>query len=421
MRFGPQQFCAGVILAVAALAGCNQQTATAEKSKPPADVATIAHEEELNTIVLTPDAQRRLDLKTAAVELRKVERMRTYGGEITLPTGASIIVSAPLGGTLEAPEKGGIPKPGEPVQENQPVFLLLPLLSPERSVLTPAERIRFAEAKNAVAVSQIDAQGQVDQAQVQVSAAQIALERAERLLREQSGTVRTVDEARAQLDLALKSLEAAQSRKRLVDNIKLDEEPGSLTPLIIRAPRRGIIRAEHAAAGEVVAPGAPLFEVMNSDPIWIRVPVYVGEAREIDRQRPARVSNITDHSGAGAILAQGVAAPPTATVLASTVDLYYQLENSDGAFRPGERVSVKLALGGTQHSLGIPWSAVLHDIHGGAWVYEQSAPHTYVRRRVEVRHVIDGWAVLSHGPPAAKQIVTQGAIELFGTEFAFGK
>jgi RND family efflux transporter MFP subunit len=408
-------------LIASAYVGCSQSAATVEKPQPPAKVAKVAHEEELNTLVLTPEAERRLDITTVAVESRKIDRFRTYGGEITLPTGASIVVSAPVGGTLEAPAQAGVPKPGEPVQENQTIFLLMPLLSPERAVLTPAERIRFAEAKNAVAASQIEAQGQVDQAQVQVSAAQIALERAEKLLREQSGTVRAVDEARAQLDLTQKALDAAQARKRLVDNIKLDEEPGSVSPLVIRTPRAGVIRAQHAAVGEVVGPGALLFEVMDYDPIWIRVPVYVGEAGEIDRQQPARVSNITDHTGASAVPAEPVSAPPTAAVLASTVDLYYQVENSAVTFRPGERVSVKLSLAGTQQSLGIPWSAVLHDIHGGAWVYEQTEPHTYVRRRVEVRHVVDDWAALSKGPPEGVKIVTQGALELFGTEFGFAK
>ena len=66
----------------------------------------------------------------------------------------------------------------------------MPLLSPERAVLTPAERVRFAEAKNAVATSRIDAVGLVQQGEVQVEAAKIVLDRAERPVREQAGTVR---------------------------------------------------------------------------------------------------------------------------------------------------------------------------------------------------------------------------------------
>ena len=35
----------------------------------------------------------------------------------------------------------------------------------------------------------------------------------------------------------------------------------------------------------------------------------------------------------------------------------------------------------------MPWSAVIHDIHGGTWVYRADAPQTFVRQRVHVRFV----------------------------------
>ena len=71
--------------------------------------------------------------------MRRMNRSRTYGGEVTLPTGASIIVSAPFSGTLQSPGKGSVPNVGTAVKFGQPVFQLLPLLSPEREVLTPAD------------------------------------------------------------------------------------------------------------------------------------------------------------------------------------------------------------------------------------------------------------------------------------------
>jgi len=410
-----------VILLAAPLAGCSPEGSTAPKPAAPATVAHVAKEDELNTIRLSPEAERRLGIELAAIELRPLERVQHYGGEVTLPTGASIIVSAPVGGTLQPPSASGAPKVGALVKRGQPIFLLLPLLSPERGVLTPAERIRFAEARNAVAQSQIDAEGLVQQARVQVDAAKIALERAQRLLREQAGTVRTVDEAQAQLTLAEKALDAALARKRLVDNIKLDEEAGTLAPLVLQAPQDGMVRAEHAAAGEVVSAGAPLFEVMDYDPVWIRVPVYAGELTQIAARHPAEVSSIADELRGPKHSARPITAPPTAAPLASTVDLYYELDNPQGRLRPGERVTAKLWLDGAQESTAAPWSAVIQDIQGGAWVYESVAPQTFVRRRVEVRYVIGPWAALEHGPPVGTKVVTVGAVELFGAEFGFAK
>lgn len=418
--------CVLLALLLCASTGCQKNAAGASpaKSEPPAKVANVAKEDQLNTIELTPKAEERLGIKTAPVEVRKIHRTRTYGGEVTLPTGASIIVSAPLSGTLQSPGKGKVPRVGTTVKFGQPVIQLLPLLSPERSVLTPAERVRYAEARNAIATARIDAAGQVEQAQVQVEAAQIALDRAERLLKEMAGTVRAVDEAKAQLSLAQKQLKAANSRKSQVDQINLDDEreSGTLIPLPILAPREGIIRAEHAAIGEVVAAGAPLFEVMNSDTVWVKVPIYVGELADVDQQAAAQISSLSNGANESAVAASPVSAPPTATPLASTVDLYYELKNTDAQFRPGHRLSVSLSLSGETEQRGIPWSAIVQDIHGGSWVYEAIAtPHTYIRRRVEVRQIVEAWAVLAKGPPIGTKIVIEGVAELFGTEFGFGK
>lgn len=421
MKHPPSWLRAALLPLVAALAGCNRPAHSATKSEPPAHVAQIASEEKLNTIVLTPDAERRLGLETAPVESRKVARRRAFGGEVALPTGASLVVSAPVNGTLKPAPTNQALAVGEKVSRGQPVFVLAPLLSPERDVLTPAERVAYAQAKMQVSQAQVDAEGQLQQANVQVEAAQIALKRAERLLREQAGNARTVDEARAALELAQKVHAAASARKELVDSVKLDAESGKAEPLAIPSPRDGIIRAEFAAPGEVVPAGAPLFEVVDLDEVWIRVPVYAGEIGDVAPESSAQVKSLADASGAPGLEAKPVSAPPTAVPQAAAVDLYYALDNREGKFRPGQRVSATLTLEAKQDSLGIPWSAVVQDIYGGTWVYEQTAEHTFVRRRVEVPYVADGWAVLSAGPPGGAKIVTVGTAELFGAEFGFAK
>ena len=110
-------------------------------------------------------------------------------------------------------------------------------------------------------------------------------------------------------------------------------------------------------------------------------------------------------------------APPTADPQAATVDLYYELPNAGAALRPGERVEVALALRGEEQSRVIPFSAVAHDIYGGQWVFEEIAPHQYVRRRVQVPYIADNMAVLESGPAVGAKIAVEGAAELWGTEF----
>ena len=84
-------------------------------------------------------------------------------------------------------------------------------------------------------------------------------------------------------------------------------------------------------------------------------------------------------------------------------------------------MSATLVLQGQDEQRVIPWSAVIQDINGGTWVYEKTAEHTFVRRRVQVRIVSGADAILSEGPPAGTHIVISGVAELFGTEFGFAK
>ena len=414
----------GMVMWLAILSGCEQKAATPTKTvaTPPAKVGTVAFEEKLNTIVLTPEAVKRLGIETAAIELQEMRRIRAYGAELMLPGGALVIVSAPVTGTVKVPAGQQFPQTGLAVTKQQPLLELMPLLSAERAVLTPAERIRFAEARNSVAQSRIDAEGQVEQARVQVDAAQIALARAEQLLKDKVGTARAVDDAKAQLHLSQKTLSAAEARKKLVDGIDLETaETGSVKPLSIEAPLSGQVRTTLVREGEMVAAGAPLFEIVNTGQLWARVPVYVGDLDEIDAQQPAELTSLDGRYRGQTILAPPIETPPTATPLASAVDFYYAVENPDGKLRPGERLTAQLPLNGNAKQSTVPWSAVLHDIHGGQWVYEQQAERTFVRRRVEVAWVRENQAVLSRGPAVGTVVVTAGVAELAGTEFDFHK
>ncbi|MGW3612091.1 hypothetical protein ACWD6N_19725 [Micromonospora sp. NPDC005163] len=72
----------------------------------------------------------------------------------------------------------------------------------------------------------------------------------------------------------------------------------------------------------------------------------------------------------------------------------------------------------------VPYSAVLYDPTGLAWVYTVPQPLTYVREKVVVATVGGAGgtdAFLAQAPPAGTAIVTIGVIELWGAELGVGK
>lgn len=372
----------------------------------PAVVATPLKEEQINAITLTQDAVDRLALRTSVVERKPMPQSRIYGGEITIPVGQAILTSAPLGGLLKA-APGGAVLPGKTVKKGQVIFHLLPLLTPEG-------RANLAAAK-------IDADGQVKTAQTQVEAARIALDRARKVFLSEAGSRRMVDEAQAQFDLTQKTLEAAMGRRDLLEKVVGDIEKGTTAPLAIESPEDGLLRTLSAAAGQNVPAGAALFEVVDLKRLWVRVPVYVGDLPALNPAADAAIGALTMRPGAPQRPAKTTAAPPSANPAAGTVDLYYEIDNRDAQFSPGQRVGALVTIKVDTDSLVVPWSAVVHDIHGGTWVYEQTGDRTFVRRRVLVRRVVGDMAVLAAGPAEKAKVVSAGAAELFGTETGFTK
>lgn len=406
----------GLIFALC-LPGCGSETAAPAKTAP----AKIEHakESDIYRVVLTAKAEERLQISTVPVEKKTVPRTRTVGGQVAIPDGASLIVTAPWTGTLLSIEGQPARLAGTAVSAHDTVFQLLPLLSPEREVPTAAERVSMANATASLVSSRIIADGDTQQAAAQVEAAKIALARARKLFGDKAGSERDVDDAIARLDVAQKGLDAARLRKELLDKLTLEAESGEVTTIPIESPQSGILRTVSSSVGQTVSVGAPLFDIVDLRTMWVRVPVYPGLREQIATDAAALVRNLS--STDPEVVVKPVAAPPSADPLAATVDLFYELSNTDGKFRPGERVEVELPLSGKTESLVIPRAAVLRDIHGIAWVYVKSAEHTFERHRVEVHFTTVDQSVLSRGPAEGTPIVVDGAAELFGTEFGAGK
>lgn len=312
----------------ATLAACDSEPA----AKPPAPVKTetIAHESELLRLTLTPDAQRRLAIRTVRVGSGSAGRTRETSGEVVAP--ATIAGGVPTGSLANLQQIGA----QQAVQD-----------------------------------------GEVDRTRAQARLARIALGRAQHLVQEEAGSVRARDEAAAALAAAEAAAKAAVAQRRLL--------------------------------------GPSVATLGSQRTLWVRVPVFGTDVTQIARGASAAVRPL---GGEGAVRgARPVQAPPSANAVAGTVDLYYAIDNRDRRFRIGQRVAVALPLGGEEQGMAIPAAAILRDIHGGEWVYQKTAPDTFVRQRIEVASSDGNRAILSRGLAHGADIVTDGAAELFGTEF----
>jgi hypothetical protein len=66
--------------------------------------------------------------------------------------------------------------------------------------------------------------------------------------------------------------------------------------------------------------------------------------------------------------------------------------------------------------LEVEHAALVFDKKGKPWVFTVVGPLTYVRAPVKIKEIDDELMILVSGPPPGTEVVTVGAIELWGTE-----
>lgn len=399
--------------------GCRPEPkATTEKTKP-AKVDLYPNETDIYRVTLTPQAEQRLQIRTEKAMLQSVPRTRALGGQILIPDGQRIPVTAPLAGTLAIAPSSQPLIPGTSVSANQALFALTPIMRPDLEVPGAAERVQMANAQAMIISAKIQADGDSQQAKAQVDGAKINFDRARKLLADRAGSQRDVDNAEVALNIATRALDAATQRKELLHKLSVDMDTGHAPIVNITAPTDGTIQTILARAGQVVSIGAPLLEIVDLHRLWVRVPIYAGQVHEIDVEATASMTDLSQQHEQ--VMIAPVAAPPTADPIASSIDLYYQLDNAERCFHPGERVSVNVPQKGEIESLVVPRTAIVRDIHGVAWVYVKSAEHEFHRERVNIRFTTKELAILASGPRVGEEVVVAGTAELFGTEFGAGK
>lgn len=143
----------------------------------------------------------------------------------------------------------------------------------------------------------------------------------------------------------------------------------------------------------------------------VRVTLPGASAGSVDASRPARILGLGGQEG---LVAPAQAPPPG--LAGGGGARYYRLDG-DTTAHVGQRLRVQLAEKGGSERKTVPYSSVIYWIDGGAWVYTQVAPLTFVRAPIDIDEIDGNVAVLKSGPPAGTRIVSVGGEELLGTEF----
>jgi len=260
----------------------------------------------------------------------------------------------------------------------------------------------------------VQARAMLVRKQTEAAFAKASLDRAERLLQARALSLYERDRmrvedasAREEVTRAEAELERARGHLELLglDEEKLDYE----APVLVRAPREGVLLERLVTPGTSVNPGDPLFTLSDLGTLWVHV--------EVEEQHlPAlRV---------GAPLALSVAAYPGETFPGKILRLGEQLnpetrrlairglvENRVGRLKPEMYVTARVQSGARTRVLTIP-AAALQEVDGTATVFIALGQNRYQRRSVRTGRTEGGQVEALEGVALADRVVTKGSFLL---------
>ncbi len=385
-----------LIILFMSLSGCGSRDQDKGDSGKPAEVTNQVNENTLTRVSLTPEAESRLGIKTWKVELRELPKIIRIGGEVIVPPGREVKVIAPAAGTVTGTTNGYFPDAGSFVKKGQEVMRLI-VIPPETGIISAREDLRVKQKEYEVVLAEA--------------------ERAEKLLNNKAISEKAYEATQARLANAEASLNAARGRLNLYEGNDPDTAVEGLSVFNLESPVNGVIQNINVSPQQTIAASTIMFEVSPIDIFWLRVPVYSGDLNKIDRSRKAIISTMSDETTLPVIYATPVRGPLRSDAASASSDLYYEIDNKEGIFRSGQKVSVTLILKSTENGLVVPYSSIIYDMYGGNWIYVKSGPLVYTRTRVEMSHVSDTLIVLTRGVKPGDEVVCEGAAELYGTEF----
>jgi cobalt-zinc-cadmium efflux system membrane fusion protein len=358
--------------------------------KPERAPASAEEHEEGRFIELLKEQQWGVPFATAFAQRGKLIASIEVAGNVATPPGGSAEVGAPIAGRLIPPAKG-LPRPGDSARKGQVLATLAPAPS------SPEEAARAGLV--------------VSEAEARVAKARAALERAERLIRDQAISQREVEDARREVGVADEALRAARSAQQLFTGATGGTGSGSWR---LVAPIDGTVVDVAATPGAAVAQGTVLFRVVDMRELWIvaRVPEQDAARLRSDRNASFQIAglegflpiDVTSDDAGASLVTVGRTVDPTSR----TVDVIYALRTPDPRLRVGGLVRVSVPAGDDFEGVVVPRGAIVDD-EGRELVYVQVDGEHFEERPVRAGPRQGGLVAITQGLTGGERLVVRGA------------
>jgi RND family efflux transporter MFP subunit len=334
-----------------------------------------------------------IKLKLALVEEAQLPPQVYSTGRVVAVPSNRALVAPPVGGIIQTRT---LPRIGQHVTRGQVLASLLETPTAAEAAQIRIENGRVDAERRRLAQAEIEVR-----ARLSVAAAEA--ERAERLFEKKAYSQRQLQTAQADRKAAEANLASVQEQMRA-----LQTSPMTST-YEVTAPISGTVVDVKKAAGEQVAPGEPILEIVALDQVWVEAPVFEKDLGRMTKGLDATFTTAAypDREFRGRLVNIGSVINEH-TRAATAV---FEVNNSSGELRLGMQANLRLGAGEKRNVLLVPKESVL-DNEGTKIVYVLRTGEEFERRTVVVGEEYGNKVAILSGVKPGERVVTQGAYQL---------
>jgi cobalt-zinc-cadmium efflux system membrane fusion protein len=328
-----------------------------------------------------------------AEEAEMAPQIRAVGRVVPVPSKRAI-VAPPVSGIIQS---GTMPRVGQQVALGQSLATLVQTPTAAEAAQIRIETMRVDAERRRLAQAQIEALARLEEATHDAG-------RARRLYEKKAYSQKAleVDE----LDEKAKEAQLAAIEEQLK---ALQAPPASATTYEIHAPIAGTIVSVSKAAGEQVAAGEALVEIVALDTVWVEAPIFEKDLGQINRGSEVRFTTTAfpNKEFRGRLI--NINAVVDEHTRAATA--VFEVNNASGELRAGMQANVRLDGGAKTAVLLVPKESVL-DNEGQKIVYVLRSGEEFERRDVVTGDEYGSKVAIVAGVKPGDRVVTQGAYQL---------
>ncbi|MBI3193998.1 MAG: efflux RND transporter periplasmic adaptor subunit [Ignavibacteriae bacterium] len=341
-------------------------------------------------ITYLKEQQWKTDFRTETVRQERISNTIHAAGEIVPKLNAEAIVAAPFTGYIPAEKNLRLPVPGSQIERGTILALMMP------SAETPGGNEDFAS--------------RFTDAETERDLAKRELERAKKLYAIQGLSEKELQEAESEFRRAVATYNTLSGYIQTKNDSSLFSLADGFQLI---APISGTISEFSIVPGKQVNAGEPLFRIIDTKEVWVRVNVPVTDIGKVSHPQKAwmQISGVEEPLSIDEQNGKLISVGNVVEEMTRTVPVIFQVNNFLNKLRIGMIGEVHISTGNERDALVVPESSLIEE-EGRYSVYVHVEGEAFAKREVQLGAKEADRVEIISGILEGERVVTVGAYQV---------